>query len=117
MRITGADFMPLANPCYSGSYAMTLDYTVNVIEEDLSTGSFDSANFKYYPNPVTDVLTLSYSSTISEVVVYNLLGQQMLVTKPNATQTQMDLSSLSTGTYLVKISSDEVTKTVKVVKN
>jgi hypothetical protein len=117
MRITGADFMPVANPCYSGSYAMTLDYTVNVIEEDLSTGSFDSANFKYYPNPVTDVLTLSYSSTISEVVVYNLLGQQMLVTKPNVTQTQMDLSSLTTGTYLVKISSDEVTKTVKVVKN
>jgi hypothetical protein len=117
MRITGADFMPVANPCYSGSYAMTLDYTVNVIEEDLSTGSFDSTNFKYYPNPVTDVLTVSYSNVISDVVVYNLLGQQVVTAKPNATQTQVDLSGLTAGTYMVKITSDEVTKTVKVVKN
>lgn len=117
MRVVTADGLPSPDSCYSGSYGVTIDFTVNVIEEDLSTGSFDSANFKYYPNPVTDLLTLSYSNAISEVVVYNLLGQQMLTAKPNATQTQMDLSGLNTGTYLVKITSDEVTKTVKVVKN
>lgn len=117
MRVVTADFLPAPNACYSGSYGVTIDFTVNVIEEDLSTGSFDSANFKYYPNPVTDILTVSYSNSISEVVVYNLLGQQVLAAKPNATQTQMDLSGLNTGTYMVKITSDEVSKTVKVVKN
>jgi hypothetical protein len=96
--------------CNSDALAVTANVT-------LSIGGFDSANFNYYPNPVTDILTLSYSNTISEVVVYNLLGQQLLTAKPNATQTQMDLSGLNAGTYLVKIASDEGSKTVKVVKN
>ena len=117
MRIVTADFLPSPNPCYSGSWGVTVDFTVNVIEEDLSVGGFDNANFNYYPNPVTDVLTVSYSNAISEIVVYNLLGQQVLTAKPNATQTQVDLSGLNTGTYMVKVTSDEVTKTVKVVKN
>jgi len=117
MRIVTADFLPTPDPCYSGSWGVTIDFTVNVIEEDLSIGGFDTANFKYYPNPVTDILTLSYSNTISEVVVYNLLGQQVLTAKPNATQTQVDVSDLTAGTYMVKVTSEEVTKTVKVVKN
>jgi hypothetical protein len=91
-----------------------LAVTANVT---LSVGGFDNASFNYYPNPVTDVLTVSYSNAISEIVVYNLLGQQVLIAKPNATQTQVDLSGLNTGTYMVKVTSDEVTKTVKVVKN
>ena len=116
MRISGGDGLA-ANPCFSGSWANTVDFTVNVIQQDLNTGSFDAANFSYYPNPVTDILTLSYSNTISEVVVYNLLGQQVLTAKPNAPQTQMDVSGLNTGTYMVKVTSDEGSKTVKVVKN
>ena len=116
MRISGGDGLA-ANPCFSGSWANTVDFTVNVIQEDLSTGSFDTANFSYYPNPVNDILTLSYSNVISEVVVYNLLGQQVASVKPNATQTQVDLSALTAGTYMVKVTSEEVTKTVKVIKN
>lgn len=83
---------------------------------DLSTGTFDTANFSYYPNPVTDILTLSYTNIISEVVVYNLLGQQVVAANPNATQTQMDLSGLTNGTYMVKVTSQETVKTIKVVK-
>jgi hypothetical protein len=41
----------------------------------------------------------------------------VLIAKPNATQTQVDLSGLNTGTYMVKVTSDEVSKTIKVVKN
>ena len=117
MRIVTADFLPAPNSCYSGSWGVTVDFTVNVIEQDLSTGSFDEASFNYYPNPVTDILTVAYSNVISNVVVYNLLGQQVLTEQPNATLTQVDLSGLNTGTYLVKVTSDEVTKTFKVVKN
>jgi hypothetical protein len=117
MRIVTADALPTPNSCYSGSWGVTVDFTVNVIEEDLSTGGFDAESFKYYPNPVTDILTVSYSNAISDVVIYNLLGQQVVSVKPNATQTQVDLSGLTAGTYLVKVTSDEVTKTVKVVKN
>jgi hypothetical protein len=99
-----------AGTCNSAALAVTVTVT-------LSVGGFDNASFKYYPNPVTDILTVSYSNAISDVVIYNLLGQQVLSVKPNATQTQVDLSGLTAGTYMVKVTSDEVTKTVKVVKN
>ena len=91
------------------------DFSWEVIP-DLSTGGFDTANFSYYPNPVADVLTMSYTNIISEVVVYNLLGQQVMTVQPNATQTQMDLSGLTNGTYLVKVTSEETVKTIKVIK-
>ena len=82
----------------------------------LGVNNFDNASFNYYPNPVTDILTISYSNVISEVIVYNLVGQQIVIAKPNATQTQIDISSLTAGTYLLKVTSDEVSKTVKVIK-
>jgi hypothetical protein len=116
MRISGGDGLG-NNPCYSGSWAITVDFTVNVIEEDLSTDSFDSTSFKAYPNPVKDIFNFAYSSTVSDLNVYNLLGQQVLAIKPNTTQGQVDMSALPSGTYLVKVTSDNQTKTIKVIKN
>ncbi|WP_205728612.1 T9SS type A sorting domain-containing protein, partial [Flavobacterium sp. J27] len=31
MRIVTADFMPTVNPCYSGTYGVTLDFTINIV--------------------------------------------------------------------------------------
>lgn len=114
----GVTHLALKNPGVSGAGTTIYidDITWDVIG-DLNTGSFDSASFRYYPNPVTDVLTVSYSSTISNVVVYNLLGQQVLSVQPNATQVTINLSELNSGTYIVKVTSDEVSKIIKVVKN
>lgn len=103
------------NPCYTGSFGVYLDFMINVVPE-LSTDTFDSSNFKYYPNPITNILTISYTNSISEVVISNLLGQQISAVKPNVTQTDIDMSSLPNGTYLVKVTSENQTKTVKVIK-
>ena len=62
-------------------------------------------------------MNLSYVSNISKVVVVNLLGQQMITANINATQGQLDLSALASGTYLVKITTeDNLEKTIKVIK-
>ncbi|MDI1254909.1 MAG: T9SS type A sorting domain-containing protein [Flavobacterium sp.] len=82
----------------------------------LGVSTFDGATFKAYPNPVTNMLNLSYSKNISNVEIFNLLGQQMTMKTINATQAQVDMSMLSVGTYLVKVTSDNQVKTIKVVK-
>lgn len=85
--------------------------------ESLSTISFDNNNFKFYPNPVKDVLTISHETTISNVIVVNLLGQQLISKSINANESQLDLSTLSAGTYLVKVTTeDNFEKTIKIVK-
>ena len=82
----------------------------------LNNTAFDNESFSYYPNPVVDVLSLGYSKDISIVSVINLLGQEVLLKSINSNQTQVDMASLPTGTYLVKVTSDSLTKTIKVNK-
>ena len=68
------------------------------------------------PNPVRDVLNLSSSNDITSVEIFNMLGQQVLVKTINAAQSQVDMSQLNSGTYMVKVLSDKQQKTIKVVK-
>ncbi|TRW23098.1 T9SS type A sorting domain-containing protein [Flavobacterium zepuense] len=82
----------------------------------LGTKDFDASALKYYPNPVSNNLTISYSSEITAVNVTNLLGQQVLSVTPNVTNTTVDMSGLSQGTYLVTVSAAGRVKTIKIVK-
>lgn len=98
------------NGCRSLS-ALAVSVTVT-----LGVDSFDSASFKAYPNPVKDVLNLSYSSEISSVEVFNMLGQKVMTKALNVAQGQIDMSNLTSGNYIVKVTSEGLTKTIKVVK-
>lgn len=101
---------------YSGSGdspegPFTIDVTTT-----LSSDSFDNANFTAYPNPVKDVLNVSYTSEISSIRVINMIGQEVISKNINATSTQVDMSQLSAGTYIVNVTVGDNVKTLKVVK-
>ncbi|MNK07713.1 hypothetical protein D3C87_256300 [compost metagenome] len=87
-----------------------------VVEIVLGTEGFDMTSFKYHPNPVSDVLNLSYSNTITNVTVFNLLGQQVLAKVVNQATAQLDLSQLALGTYMVKVQTENAFKMIKIVK-
>ncbi|MUV04841.1 T9SS type A sorting domain-containing protein [Flavobacterium rakeshii] len=90
-------------------FAVTAHITLG-LEEQL----FQSLT--YYPNPVSNILTLSNTNTISNVEVYNLLGQKVFANNFSNTEIQVDLSNLETGIYMVKISSQETQKTIRIQK-
>ncbi|WP_417352492.1 T9SS type A sorting domain-containing protein [Flavobacterium alkalisoli] len=74
-------------------------------------------NLTYYPNPVSNILTLSNANEISKVEAYNLLGQKVLAKDFSTTEAQVDISSLETGIYLVKVTSQEkITTTIRIQK-
>ncbi|MCF6132078.1 T9SS-dependent choice-of-anchor J family protein [Flavobacterium wongokense] len=91
-------------------------FKVSAYDASLATGSFDNANFAYYPNPVKNVLNLSYTKEISNVDVFNLLGQKVSANAINANNAQIDMSNLANGTYMVKVTSDNQVKTIRVIK-
>ncbi|MBY0486495.1 MAG: T9SS type A sorting domain-containing protein [Flavobacteriaceae bacterium] len=91
-------------------------FQVSAYDASLANSTFDNANFTYYPNPVKDVLNLSYSQSITKVQIINLLGQEVILKSVNATESQIDMSRLPSGTYLVKVTSDNQIKTIKVIK-
>ena len=91
-------------------------FKVSAYDASLSSGSFNNANFTAYPNPVKDVLNISYTSEISSVRVINMIGQEVLSKNINATSSQVDMSQLSAGTYIVNVTVGDAIKIIKVVK-
>ncbi|RTY88545.1 S-layer family protein [Flavobacterium sp. GT3R68] len=95
----------------AGTSSLAVTITVN-----LGVNEFDSSSFAFYPNPVKNVLNFSYSKDMTDVAIFNIMGQQVFASRINATTAQIDMSGLSNGTYFVKVSSDNATKTIKVIK-
>lgn len=106
-----------------GTYYATLtvdgcesDYVTFTVEVLLGTNGFTKGTFTYYPNPVKDMLKLSYSEGITGVEVFNLVGQRVINIAMGQNEANVDMSSLASGTYVVKVSSGDAAAMIKVVK-
>jgi hypothetical protein len=53
-----------------------------------------------YPSPTTDILNINSETPISNIEVYNQLGQ---LVKANSNQYSIDISSVDQGVYFVKV--------------
>ena len=95
---------------------VTGTFRVSAWSTTLATTVFTASQFEFYPNPVKDILNISYIKNISDVAVYNLLGQSVLTKTVNSSQSKVDMTALPAGTYIVKVTSDNLTKTMKVIK-
>jgi hypothetical protein len=92
-------------------------YTLDITLDALSIGEVEmNDTFSYYPNPVNNTLTLKGAKTIQDVTIYNMLGQEVLRTAPNTFDSDMDMSNLKAGTYFVKVTVENATKTIKIIK-
>lgn len=87
----------------------------------LKKPSFDSSKqIAAYPNPTNGMLYLnSENSLIKEASVFDLLGKQVYKSNFSAlNNVNLDLKSLQTGAYLLKVTSDSgKTETIKIMKN
>ncbi|MCO6173637.1 T9SS type A sorting domain-containing protein [Flavobacterium sp. NRK F10] len=90
----------------------TIDLGAYEYNATLSSSSFSTNDFKLYPNPVTDFFTIDANEAIEKVEVYNLTGAKVMETN----QTQVNISSLSAGLYLVKIYSENGVGVQKIIK-
>lgn len=86
------------------------------VEEVLSNSNFDENKITAYPNPVSDVLNLSHTNGIKEVSLYNMLGQLIFKTKLNEDQAKINVSNLSSGNYILKMTNDHQVKSIKITK-
>ena len=100
-------------------YGTTIDgeFQISVYDASLlGSAAFESTDFRAFPNPVKNVLNLSNNKNISNVAVFNLLGQQVMTKAVSSNQSQIDMSQLAAGTYMVKVTADNLVKTIKIIK-
>jgi hypothetical protein len=82
----------------------------------LKNDNFSFNQIKIYPNPVTEMLTISNTEIISSVEIIDMLGRTLFHKDTNGLETQIDMSYLPTATYLVQVKVGDAIKTVKIIK-
>src|SRR5690554_449119 len=85
----------------------------------VSVKEFISGKFTIFPNPVTDMVTITNSENIgvNEVIVYDVTGKKIKTKKyGNENNIQLNLSDLAMGTYFLHIKTNQGTAVKKIVK-
>ena len=91
---------------------------VVVFNGDLSLAAedFNAAIFSVYPNPVVNTLNIQTADAVQNVIVYDLLGKVVMNVNPGVVSPSLDMSSLNAGVYLVNVTINGTSKSVKVIK-
>jgi len=68
------------------------------------------------PNPTTGRVMVETNANEGQVVVFDMLGKQMLTASVIDGRAELDLSAFAKGVYVARISSETGTSTIKLVK-
>lgn len=73
--------------------------------------------FRTYPNPITNKeLTISTSNTnVKEVVIFNVLGKKVVSTNFSGVKSTIDLSAITNGIYILRVTENGKTATKKLI--
>ncbi len=95
------------------------EYIEKIWGSPTAVNNIPELSLEVYPNPVVDKLNIIYSGNLSlEYKVYNLTGNLIKTGNLNNVKTQIDLSGLPNGLFLIRISalSTNWNKTYRIVK-
>ncbi|PQJ71738.1 T9SS type A sorting domain-containing protein [Polaribacter butkevichii] len=108
----GRDFVNHAGP-YNATSRWLLEPATVVLST--KTVGFETVAIS---NPVKDQLTIKgLSAAIKDISVYNLLGNQVITSKVNGKSlVEINLNTLASGVYIVKLSGDNATFSKKIIK-
>ena len=85
-------------------------------EGSLGADDFNAAVFSVYPNPVVNTLNINSADAVQNVTVYDVLGKVVMNVNPGVVSPSLDMSSLSAGAYIVNVTINGTSKSVKVIK-
>ena len=111
--VTSVDFFSLSDT--SAANGLLCSYYVDDVNvTTLGTTGINNVNknsnlVSLYPNPGKDFINISINNNqvINTVEVFNVAGQRVLVTKGNASSARLNIQSLSSGIYTVKIATKQ----------
>jgi pectate lyase len=104
----------------AGSHAITKGDTTNLyyIKTEYALGINDhesAVEIVFYPNPVTDRLYIKSSKNrLEKTMIYDMMG--VLVKQINSPITTINLAGLSSGSYIIRLQTDNGIITKKILK-
>lgn len=129
VALAGGLFVPLGMDAgvYKFNYTVTSDYcatdtvTVTVVLVDCADLTEDTENvLVVYPNPVVDVLTVQNVAIDGNAVIEVLDIEGRVIISSQVANVfgnyEIDMSTIESGVYLVKVTSEDTVQKVRVVK-
>lgn len=93
----------------------TIDIGAYELQSTLTISDVSTTDFKIYPNPVSNILNIKTESQQFDYSIYNVQGQEVL--KSSSVKTSIiDVTSLPTGIYILKLASNNKTESFKIIK-
>jgi hypothetical protein len=94
----------------------TLSVSANTYTKANAPAYFQNeAMVKHSFNNDSKILSLNSNVRLTEVVIYNIIGQQTFKKQLNGLQTRIQLSDLKKGVYIAKLKGSNFTKTIRLV--
>tara|TARA_R110002072_G_scaffold298981_1_gene473756 strand:+ start:8330 stop:9130 length:801 start_codon:yes stop_codon:yes gene_type:complete len=95
----------------NNGFKLYIDDIRVVMEDPVGLNENTIAELKIYPNPATNLVTITGFETVSSVEIYSITGTMVL----QASSAEVDVSSLDSGRYIVIVrDGDTVARTVLV---
>lgn len=110
------DIKVLLTDAAGNSQEQIISPAFKVMESTVGIEDYDSFQFTAYPNPTKEIITLKASKNIEKVEVYNMVGKKLLSSNPNVETTQLNVASLASGVYLMKVQIGQNIRTYKIIK-
>jgi hypothetical protein len=101
------------NPAGAGTVFIDNVYFRNAV---FASTTFDLAQVNMFPNPSSDLVTISAAKTMDTIAIYSIVGQEIKQIHPNTASATVDVADLQVGIYVVKVTTDGVTATSRLVK-
>lgn len=104
------EYDPITNPLVATTG------TANTTFQNLSTSVFvNDASIQAYPNPTNSIINIESSTIIRAVELYDIFGR-LLQSNSNVAITTLDISQRASGTYFIKVTSNQGQKVVQIIK-
>lgn len=104
----------------SSDFVSNIVYFDNIyfsVNNPLATNSFDKVSFSAYPNPAQNKWNITSTENIISVQLFDVTGKQISVLQSNDLNAVIDASELSKGLYFATVSTENGSKTIKLIKN
>ncbi len=86
------------------------------VEETMSVQDKFERNVQLYPNPVEDEMTIASLYQFDKYEIYNIEGRKLGEGIGEGTYTHLNTSYLPSGIYFVRVTADELSATIRIVK-
>ena len=114
-------FFPMWNGNGWNNSAVSTTYVDNITALSSATASLENNNLfdtKVYPNPTSDTWIIStQNNIITSVEIFNLLGKRVVSQVNNSNNIIVSTQGLTNGIYITRITTEQGTKSVKLIKN